>query len=75
MKNKSPKEFADWLVKEYWSILEEELPAKRHIEEVVKCAKLCVRQMYDFGSLNGLREPLIYLNMTETELNKILKEL
>ena len=77
LKNKdlTPELYAKYLVENFGEVLEEELPAQRHIEEVVYCAKLCLKQMYEFGSLNGLHEPLMFLNATEKELNKILKQL
>lgn len=76
--NKSPKEFAEELIEmhtlylgddgalnEFWT---DKLDAIRH-------ASITVREMYQFGTKNGLREELTYLNATETELNKILKQL
>ena len=76
--NKSPKEFAEYLIEmhtlylgddgalnEFWT---DKLDAICHAGKTLK-------QMREFGAKNGLREELTYLNATETELNKILKQL
>jgi hypothetical protein len=55
----------DGALNEFWT---DELDAIRH-------ASITLKEMYQFGAKNNLREPLTYLNMTETELNKILKQL
>lgn len=78
LKNKSPKEFAEELIEmhtlylgddgalnEFWT---DKLDAIRH-------ASITLREIYQLGAKNNLREPLTYLNATETELNKILKQL
>jgi hypothetical protein len=70
--NKSPKEYAEELVNNFYDYCNNSRVRDAY---AVECAKLCINQMREFGAKNNLREPLIYLNMTETELNKILKEL
>ena len=74
----TPKQYAKFLVelhtlyqgdngalKEFYT---DKLEALRHARNTLK-------QMYEFGRLNGLNEPLMFLNATEKELNKILKQL
>ena len=77
-KNLTPKDYAEYLIEmhtlylgddgalnEFWT---DKLDAIRHANNTLK-------QMYEFGRLNGLYEPLMFLNATEKELNKILKQL
>ena len=77
-KDLTPKDYAEYLIEmhtlflgddgalnEFWT---DKLDAICHAGKTLK-------QMYEFGSLNGLREPLMFLNATEKELNKILKQL
>lgn len=84
MKNKSPKEFAEELMQTFRpyvngyvgsSFLTNFEYPDRIEKQAVKVSKLCINQMREFGAKNNLREELTYLNMTETELNKILKQL
>jgi len=75
MKNKSPEEYADFLLNSFFFINDEEkskLGAHPFIdrEYAKECALLCIKQMYDFGSINRLREELLYLN----EVEKIIKQ-
>ena len=75
MKNTKPEEYVDFLLNSFFSINDEEkskLGANPFIDRdyAKECALLCVRQMYDFGSFNGLKEKLLYLN----EVEKIIKQ-
>ena len=76
--NLTPKNYAEYLIEmhtlylgddgalnEFWT---DKLDAICHAGKTLK-------QMREFGAKNGLREELTYLNATETELNKILKQL
>ena len=87
-KDLTPKDYAEYLVDEFYKIISMDMPKNppkeqmishflypEYIEQAKKCALFHIRQMYEFGSLNGIREPLMFLNATEKELNKILKQL
>jgi hypothetical protein len=77
MKNKTPEEFAEELINMFkpyvhgyvGSSMLSNYEYPEQIESQAKeCAILCLRKIYDFGLLNGLREPLTYLNAVETEI-------
>ena len=82
--NKSPKEFAEELMQTFRPYVNGyvgssfltnfEYPDQIE-KQAIKVSKLCLNKMREFGAKNGLREELTYLNATETELNKILKQL
>ena len=69
-KDLTPELYAEYLVNSFYDYCNNSRVRDRY---AVECAKLCLKQMYEFGSLNGLREPLLFLNATEKELNKIFK--
>ena len=82
LKNKTPNEFAEELMNSFRPYVHGyvgssflsgfEYPAQIE-KQANKVSLICLNNIRDYANMVGLREEIIFLNMTEKELNKILK--
>ena len=84
LNNKSPKEFAEELMNTFrpyvhgyvGSSMLSNFEYPDQIEkQASKVSLLCLGKIRDFANMVGMREDIMFLNATEKELNKILKQL
>lgn len=61
---------AEELVNEFWNVLEYELPAERHFEQMKQCAIICVKNIIETYSNKDLIYPNEY-----SYWQKVLNEL
>ena len=82
LNNKTPNEFAEELLNTFrpyvhgyiGSSMLSNFEYPDQIEKQAnKVSLLCLDKIRDYANMVGLREEIIFLNMTEKELNKILK--
>ena len=84
LNNKTPKEFAEELLNTFrpyvhgyvGSSMLSNFEYPDQIEkQSVKVSLLCLEKIRDFANMVGMREDIMFLNATEKELNKILRQL
>jgi len=65
----TPKEKAKELVKQYEPLLYQGYGDLDGYNIAKKCALICINEMIDFASKQGIREPIMYLNMVKREVS------
>ena len=61
----APKEKARELIQKFTL----ELSPDYYQQEAKQCALICINEVIDFTSKQGVREPIMYLNMVKREVS------